>query len=469
VRVGRWLGAFAVLFIMTSTGQPNAEAAPVGSVSTPGGTTIGPVQISALGHRSLCWEAGGNGSGVTLEHCDRALQGQQWSLTPNGVLMNGNGYCLEAIPGHPLFIDFAAQCDGATSQLWHYRSAHLTSPVPATPPSATSPVSATTAASDTTAASATTAASGTSAAASRTATGTGTCAVTAGPLVPGAEIIGSACSPSALAPGAVSRWSIGYSAVTVTPGRGHGPVGGTFGASVTVANAPSAQAAYGVSVAFTLPPGVSASTLHATPGSTSPGSTSSRSGPQTPGPQTPGPRAPGPSGSGLRCNVRTLTCTGTVPAGASRQITLTGPVPAAIRPGDSYPIRVHASVTGTTQRSRTARTTAALTVTVAPAAPQPRSPLTLIATGAAILLLGGFLLILLTRRTRTRTKSPSRHHPPSRHRAPAGTVPPTGTRASAITQPLPVTRSPLDDPGPPHFHADPSQQHQTPSPSVQPS
>jgi hypothetical protein len=212
VRVGRWLGTFAVLFIMTSTGQPGAQAAPLG------GTTIGPVQISALGHPSLCWEAGGNGSGVTLEHCDRALQGQQWSLTPDGVLMNGNGYCLEAIPGRPLFIDFAAQCDGATSQLWHYHSAHLTSPVPGTSPT-----------------------SGTSAT-----SGTGTCAATAGPLVPGAEIVGSACSPSALAAGAVSRWSIGFSAVTVTPGRGHGLVGGTFGASVTVVNATSAQAAYGV-------------------------------------------------------------------------------------------------------------------------------------------------------------------------------------------------------------------------------
>jgi ricin-type beta-trefoil lectin protein len=380
VRVGRWLGIFAVLFIMTSTGQPGAQAAP------PGGTTIGPVQISALGHPSLCWEAGGNGSGVTLEHCDRVLQGQQWSLTPNGVLMNGNGYCLEAIPGHPLFIDFAAQCDGATSQLWHYHSAHLTSPVPAA----------------------------------------GTCAATAGPLVPGAEIVGSACSPSALAAGAVSRWSIGYSAVTVAPGRGHGPVGGTFGASVTVANAPSAQAAYGVSVAFTLPPGVSASTLRAAPGPSSPGSTSSRSGPHTPGPP-----APGPSGSGLRCDVSTLTCTGTLPAGASRQITLTGPVPAAIRPGDSYPIRVHASVTGTTQRSRTARTTAALTVTVAPAAPQPRSPLPLIATGAAILLLGGFLLILLTR-SPSRIISSSPHRTPSRHRASAAPHPTTPNSMSDL-------------------------------------
>jgi ricin-type beta-trefoil lectin protein len=380
VRVGRLLGTFAVLVIMTSTGQLAARAAPadgvgpgssaggVGPGSSAGGTTIGPVQISALGHPSLCWEAGGNGSGVTLERCDRVLQGQQWSLTPNGVLMNGNGYCLEAVPGRPLFIDFAAQCAGAPTQRWHYHSGHLTSPA------------------------------GSSAAGSA-----GVCAVTAAPILPGAEITGGSCSRRGSSPRTVSRWSVGYSGVTVTPGHGRGPVGGTFSASVTVANAPSAQAAYGVSVAFTLPPGVSASTLRATPGSSSPGPTSSR--------------------SGLRCNVRTLTCTGTLPAGASRQITLTGPVPAAIRPGDSYPIRVHASVAGTTQRSRTVRTTAALTVTVAPAAPQPRSPLPLIAVGAAILLLGGFLLILITRRTRTGTKSPSRHHPPPATASPPAPVP----------------------------------------------
>ncbi len=371
MRTGRWLGTFAVLIVMTSTGQPGAQAAPAGLAGT-GGTTIGPVQISALGHPSLCWEAGGNGSGVTLEHCDHVRQGQQWSLTPDGVLMNGNGYCLEAVPGRPLFIDFAAQCGGAPSQLWHYRSAHLASPVSATGP------------------------------APGTAAGAGTCAATAGPPVPGAEIVGSTCSPSALA-AVVSRWSIGYSAVTVTPGRGRGPAGGTFGASVTVANAASAQAAYGVSVAFTLPPGVSASTLRATTASTPRATTGST------------PRAA--TGSGLRCDVATLTCTGTLPAGAARRITLTGPVPAAIRPGDSYPLRVHASVAGTTQRSRKIRTTASLTVTVAPAAPQPRSPLPLIAGAAALLLLAGALLLVITRRTRTRTPSP--HHPPSRHRAPA--------------------------------------------------
>ena len=135
MRVGRLLGTFAVLVIMTSAGQPGARAA------SSGGTTIGPVQISALGHPGLCWQAGGNGSGVTLEHCDRVLQGQQWSLTPDGVLMNGNGYCLEAVPGRPLFIDFAAQCAGAASQLWQHHSGQLTSSVTraATPVSASSP------------------------------------------------------------------------------------------------------------------------------------------------------------------------------------------------------------------------------------------------------------------------------------------------------------------------------------------
>ena len=56
------------------------------------------MQINPVGHPRLCWQAGGNGSGVTLERCDPAVAGQQWSLTSNGVVMNGNGYCLEAVP-----------------------------------------------------------------------------------------------------------------------------------------------------------------------------------------------------------------------------------------------------------------------------------------------------------------------------------------------------------------------------------
>jgi Ricin-type beta-trefoil lectin domain len=82
----------AVTFGMWSGVRPAA----VWAGSAP---TIGPVQISALGRPGLCWETGSNGSAVTLEHCDAAVQGQQWSLTGNGVVMNGNGYCLEAQPG----------------------------------------------------------------------------------------------------------------------------------------------------------------------------------------------------------------------------------------------------------------------------------------------------------------------------------------------------------------------------------
>ena len=142
MRFCRLLGVFAVLVIMVSAGPLSARAS--------GGTTIGPVPISVLGHPRLCWQAGGNGSAVTLEHCDRMLQGQQWSLTPDGVLMNGNGYCLEAIPGGPLLVDFAGQCAGSPSQTWHYRSGRLA--------------------------------------------GLETCAAVAAPPVPGAEIVGSSCS-----------------------------------------------------------------------------------------------------------------------------------------------------------------------------------------------------------------------------------------------------------------------------------
>jgi hypothetical protein len=105
VRRCRAVAAVGILAVVTFGGWSGAEPA------SAAGPTIGPVQINALGHPGLCWEAGGNGSAVTLEHCDSAVQGQQWSLTSDGVVMNGNGYCLEAHVGQPadqaLFIDFA--------------------------------------------------------------------------------------------------------------------------------------------------------------------------------------------------------------------------------------------------------------------------------------------------------------------------------------------------------------------------
>ncbi len=199
------------------------------------GPAIGPVQINLVGHPRLCWQAGGNGSDVTLERCDPAVAGQQWSLTSNGVVMNGNGYCLEAGLPAALYIDFAGQCAGEGSgngqigrgQVWQYRAGQLAS------------------------------------------AGTGACAGAGRPVAPGAPVVRRPCS----SPGpAGSRWSIGYSAVTVAPGPGGGAIGGpadrpqpasgaiggpargAFTASVTVANAASAPAAYGVAVTFSLPP-----------------------------------------------------------------------------------------------------------------------------------------------------------------------------------------------------------------------
>ncbi len=83
--------AVAVLAVVMSAGPALAG----------GGPPVGPVQINAIGHPGLCWQAGGNGSAITLERCDPALADQQWSLTGAGVVMNGNGYCLEARTGQP--------------------------------------------------------------------------------------------------------------------------------------------------------------------------------------------------------------------------------------------------------------------------------------------------------------------------------------------------------------------------------
>lgn len=82
---------------------------------------LGPVQIRAQARPDLCWQAAGNGSPVTLAHCGSA-NGQLWTLTSDGVLMNGNGYCLQADPSAAggLLIGFGGQCDGEAGQLWAY-------------------------------------------------------------------------------------------------------------------------------------------------------------------------------------------------------------------------------------------------------------------------------------------------------------------------------------------------------------
>ena len=315
---------------------PAGRPASAATTSAAGGTTIGPVQINAIGHPGLCWESTGNGAPVALAVCDSAIQDQQWSLTPNGVLMNGIGYCLEALTGQqhgvPLYIDFADQCGGDRGQVWQYdgRTGQLSN------------------------------------------AGTSICAGLSGPVYSGVQIERLTCRNS-------PRWSIGYSAVTLKPGTGSGPVGGIFSASVTVANAASAQLAYGVIVRLTLPRALALAGLHGTGGA-----------------------------AGWACDLRTVTCTGSLPSGASGHIEVTGRVPGDVRPGASYPVSAHVSVAGTSQQPGTVRTTASLAVAVhaaPPAAAGARqagsgsivsSPL--LATVAGVLVLGTVLLVAAARR-----------------------------------------------------------------------
>jgi hypothetical protein len=340
-----------------------------GNISSPGagaaggGTNIGPAQINALGRPDLCWQANGNGGPVTLEGCDAAIQAQQWSLTTNGVLMNGIGYCLEArtgaARGAPLYIDFAGQCGGGPGQVWQFSAV-------------TGQFS-----------------SG----------GTGVCAVAGGPITPGTEIVRHACPSTAAGKLAASRkWSLGYSAVSVQAGRGSGAAGGPFTAFVTVANAASAQTAYGMAVTFGLPRGLAASGLHVTGGA-----------------------------AGWTCHTRTLTCSGSLLAGTSGRVELAGRLPAGARRGASYAVSARASVAGTSPGPGTTRTTAAVTVAVGAAvagagtAAVPGAPaagasglgtVPLAAVIAVVLLVGGGLLIAMTRRPRGQARrAPGRETP----------------------------------------------------------
>ncbi len=298
------------------------------------GITIGPMQINPVGHPKLCWQATGNGAPVELETCQKDLQNQQWSLTPDGVLINGIGYCLEALPGKPkgtpLFIDFASQCGGTRGQVWTYNGStgQLSSP--------------------------------------------GTCAAVGGKLETGAQIVRALSCARGL------RWSLGYSSVTLAAGRGSGPAGGSFSASVTVANAATAQPAYGTAVTLAVPKTLTATALTASGGA-----------------------------AGFRCATATATCTGTLPAGSSGQVTVSGQLPSGSAPGDSYTLTAKITVTGTSQQSGTKRTTASVKVVVGAAAPASATegrfvPLSmpLLALIVGLLILGGGLLLGLAARRR---------------------------------------------------------------------
>jgi Ricin-type beta-trefoil lectin domain len=347
LRIGRGaaLGMLAAAMFGGGAAYAEAHGAPEGGAPE-GAANIGPAQINAIGRPGLCWQANGNGAPITLEGCDSAIQAQQWSLTSNGVLMNGIGYCLEARNGQPggvpLYIDFAGQCGGGPGQTWQFSGA-----------------------------------SGqfSSGGAGQPAGGaTGICAAAGGPIAPGTEIVRRTCPAAGRGP----RWSLGYSDVTVATGQGSGPAGGTFTAYVTVGNAASAQTAYGTAVRFALPRGLSAVGLHASGGA-----------------------------AALTCRVAALTCSGALPAGDSGRIDLAGVVARGALVGSAYTVSARASVAGTSQ-SPGARTRAPVAVTVLPAvpdlggAPGSRSPgsspvVPLIAILAGVLVVGGGLLIAVAK------------------------------------------------------------------------
>jgi hypothetical protein len=320
------------------------------------GTNVGPAQINLLGHPGLCWQAHGNDAPITLENCDTAIQAQQWTLTGNSVLMNGIGYCLETGTGTvsgavPLYVGFASQCSGSTGQIWQFNgmTGELVSPA------------------------------------------AGICAGVGGQLVPGAHVVRRACAGTATG----RKWSFGYSAVTLTAGTGTGTgsgrADGAFTASVTVANAASAQVAYGVTVRFRLRRGLTVTSLRASAGFT-----------------------------GWTCIRQTLTCWGALPAGAAGRIDVAGHLPAGARRGSTYAVSARASVARTSQEPEAAHTTATVAVAVGAAAPavtgagppgsQPSasSPAStgiriVIIIAGVLLLLGGGLLVSITLRPKAGT------------------------------------------------------------------
>ena len=122
--------------------------------------------------------------------------GERGELAASGVLMNGNGYCLQA--GPPLAIGFDGQCDGQAGQLWAYRATtgQLMS------------------------------------------VGHGNCAVLGGPLVPGTPVVSGACAGG-------TRWSLGSGVIPVQPAVSARPQATPGRVVVQPAAAPAAGSAAG--------------------------------------------------------------------------------------------------------------------------------------------------------------------------------------------------------------------------------
>lgn len=220
-------------------------------------------------------------------------QGQLWTFTGDGVVMNGNGYCLQnggtagsaRARGASLFLSFSGQCSGAASQTWTFSGVSNVITNPAA----------------------------------------GLCASPQGGAdVPGAAIVGLPCGRA----GSAGRWSFGASRLTLSGASlpGGAAAAGTrrpFTAGVTVANAAGAMTAYGAAVWLRQPKGMTVTRLAA-------------------------------SGS-LRdwtCTVRTLRCQGSLAAGLSGRITISGAVSG---PAAAQAVTVHAIVTRTNQARRGVR------------------------------------------------------------------------------------------------------------------
>ena len=326
------------------------------SAGQSGGPPVGPALVSPLGHPGLCWQGEGNGSSISLEACNAAVQGQLWTFNGNGVVMNGNGYCLQnsgpVRQEPPLFLSFSGQCAGAASQTWTFSGVTNLVRNPAA----------------------------------------GVCAYPQGGSdVPGAAIIGRPCGGAR--PG--YRWSFGVSRLTLSGGRrtagadGHSVTHAAGGTSAKSAgNAAGAAGAAGGTSAKSAGNAASAASTASTASAASAGNAAAAAGgtgAAAGGTAAAGPRrdftaevtvanAAGamtaygaivslrpPKGltvtrlagsgglSGWTCTVRNLSCQGSLAGGLSGRITIGGAVSGRT---PAHAITVRAAVTHTNEARR---------------------------------------------------------------------------------------------------------------------
>jgi hypothetical protein len=402
------LAATALALTVTAASTAAASAAANQAAAGP----VGPAPISPLGHPGLCWEAWGNGSAVTLETCDPALQGQSWTFTGhNDVLLNGNGYCAQnggstpsSTNGSPpagsdsMFLTFSGQCAGAPSLAWTFSGS--TNQITNTP--------------------------------------AGVCAyVAGGALVPGAVIVARRCASA----GRTSIWSMGVSDLALAaPPAAHA----SGGHSAHGAGGAASTSASGVKRDFTT--AVQVSNPVAVSGSAT-AMTAYGSGISiAPGRGLTVTRLTGTGSlAGWSCDAKALRCQGSLPGGGRGDITVlgtvTGRAPAAT-------LTAHATVTHTNQSRHANHVTAVLPVRVL-AAPAPvsagggpgSSVTTFVLIAAVVLVLLGIFLAVATRRRRPAAPEP-RPQPQGTAPAPAGAGAGPTTQTRDNTAVLPAVAGP---------------------------